>query len=507
MSYINAITAAGYVPLCVYLSLYPFLFSWLLAVCRRRLPRVPIALAFPILWVFVELLRCEIVLNGYPWFQLAQPLIESPGLAAPARIGGEYLVSFMVAWVAGAFLDVVASRPRWRRGAVFFAVALLAFGSAAFSRPHVGDRTMNAGLIQTNLPQSNKIGWTIEERVRDMARWTELTRRAAAATPRPQVIVWPETMFPGFFLDADAVRTLRDNGIGLPIRRADGAPDRVVLAGFADQLLGLSLELDVPMLVGGIGVEGLRVSRRDGGGVGLEFDARHNSVFFLEHGRIAAPRYDKMALTPMGEYMPVVGRWKWLQDRLLAFGGNGMAFDLRAGTDPTVFEVTTGHGPVRIVTPICFETTWATQCQLLVGAGGSRRADVLACLTNDGWFADSDRGREQHLQAARWRCLELGTPMIRAANTGISAAIDQDGRVLKQGVDGQARTTDIDGVLSVSVPIPSGETTYLRHGDQFRGPALAAGSLLAAAGVLSNLVAWRRKRAGGGDVPRPEIKR
>src|SRR5262249_15907061 len=95
LDFVRDITAAGYVPLCAYLALFPFLFSWVVAVVRRRVPRVPLVLSFPVLWAFVELLRCEVVLNGYPWFQLAQGLIEAPVLASPARFGGEYLVSFL----------------------------------------------------------------------------------------------------------------------------------------------------------------------------------------------------------------------------------------------------------------------------------------------------------------------------------------------------------------------------------------------------------------------------
>jgi apolipoprotein N-acyltransferase len=68
-------------------------------------------------------------------------------------------------------------------------------------------------------------------------------------------------------------------------------------------------------------------------------------------------------------------------------------------------------------------------CRRLVFDGDERRADLLVNLTNDGWFARSIGGRENHLLAARWRCVELRTPMIRAANTGISAMIDTDARV------------------------------------------------------------------------------
>jgi len=499
LTYINAMTSAGYVPLCVYLSLYTFLFSWLLAVCRRALPRVPLVISFPVLWVFVELLRCEIVLGGYPWMQIAQPLVEAPFLATPARLGGMYLVSFLVAGVAGAIVDVIGSRPCWRRGVASFALIVLAFAVLSPPSGRAGSVAMTAGLVQTNLPQNNKIGWTIDERLRDMARWSSLTRQAAAASPSPQLIVWPETMFPGYFLDDEAVRTLRRDGINQPRRLPDGSETRVYLTDFADNLMGLSLDLGVPLIVGAIGVDGLRY---DGGagGSGLKFDARFNSAFMVDQGHVVG-RYDKVALTPMGEYMPLIGRWKWLQDRLLALGGRGMRFDLRAGTEPVVFDIDTERRGVRVVTPICFETAWATQCRDLVGREGKRRADVMVCLTNDGWFSDSDRGREQHLQTARWRCVELGTPMIRAANTGISAAINADGVVLKRGVDGGERATDIDGVLSVSVPIPTGETTYLRYGDLFRWPALVAGSGLALAGTLANVRAWARRRRAGSTLP------
>jgi apolipoprotein N-acyltransferase len=150
---------------------------------------------------------------------------------------------------------------------------------------------------------------------------------------------------------------------------------------------------------------------------------------------------------------------------------------------------------VRVVTPICFETTWGTHCRELVGAGGARRADVLVCLTNDGWFADSDHGREHHLQAARWRCLELATPMLRSANTGVSAAIDADGRVLARGVDGDGAGRRVDGVLSALVPLPTGTTFYLRHGDLFRWPAMAVGAMLVGFTLIASVRAARRRTA------------
>ncbi len=92
-----------------------------------------------------------------------------------------------------------------------------------------------------------------------------------------------------------------------------------------------------------------------------------------------------------------------------------------------------------MATPVCFESTQSRIVSRIVASSDGTNLMVLA--TNDGWFGAADRGREMHL-APRWRCLELGLPMVRSANTGISAVIDHKGRVL-----GRVEP-DTSGVLS-----------------------------------------------------------
>jgi apolipoprotein N-acyltransferase len=247
------------------------------------------------------------------------------------------------------------------------------------------------------------------------------------------------------------------------------------------------------MLVGAIGRAGFTV--REGPQGGIQFDQRQkfNSVYLINDGRVQPERYDKVRLTPFGETMPYVRLWPWLQDRMLQFGANGMKFDLDFGRQMTVFNVPAASlgRHVRVVTPICFEITIANHVRALAFEHGQRRADVIASITNDGWFGGWDVAREQHLQAARWRALELATPVVRAANTGVSALIDPRGRVLARGIENDPHGSQVGGILVGEVPLGTRTTLYARVGDLL--PWTALGSAFVA--LLASLV--RRNAAVG----------
>ena len=129
----------------------------------------------------------------------------------------------------------------------------------------------------------------------------------------------------------------------------------------------------------------------------------------------------------------------------------------------------------------------------MIAEGGIRRAEVLVNLTNDGWFGDSDMTREQHLQIARWRARELATPVIRAANTGISAAIDARARLIGKPDDpGKVVAAPRQEGRLIREVIPAqGLTIYARVGDVFTWSALAAAVVLTAAAL------WRRAQPAG----------
>jgi len=134
--------------------------------------------------------------------------------------------------------------------------------------------------------------------------------------------------------------------------------------------------------------------------------------------------------------------------------------------DQAPFEV----GGARIAVNICYEDAFGAELR-----AGAREATLLVNVTNDAWYGRSIAAR-QHNQIAAMRALELGRPMLRATNTGITAAIGHDGRVLDE------LPWFTVGILEVEVTGRSGATPYLRFGDAL---PLAASALVLAMAVAA----------------------
>ena len=168
----------------------------------------------------------------------------------------------------------------------------------------------------------------------------------------------------------------------------------------------------------------------------LENSTRFNSsVLVRPNGE--TERYDKIFLTPFGETIPYVDKVPFLRNWFRDNFGAAMLFNLEVGETPKRFSVQ-GEGFaknsvefINIATPICFEDTVPFVVRRLVFENGERRAGFLINLSNDGWFGNNNSARLQHIREARMRCVENMTPMIRAANTGLSCLIDSKGRVRK----------------------------------------------------------------------------
>jgi apolipoprotein N-acyltransferase len=199
---------------------------------------------------------------------------------------------------------------------------------------------------------------------------------------------------------------------------------------------------------------------------------------------------------PFGEEIPHVWRWPAIQQWVLNLGAAGMAFDLTRGTRAHGLDLPirrsdfTGEA-VTIATPICCEATRSALCRRLVRADGTgKRALVMLSFSNDGWFGWWDAGRKQHLLDARWRCVELGLPMVRCVNTGISCQIDPSGRIVTDQLVGKTGPSERqEGVLVATVPIDPAHspTTFERLG-------LVPAYTITALGVVGTVVLWRRSR-------------
>lgn len=483
--WIKDVSALGLAPLVIVLSAFTFLFVWVAARLIKRFGRQ--ALLLPLAWVGVEFFRGDIFGGGYPWYQLAHPLIQSPlsVLAMPAAWGGVYLVSFLCALYAALLLITVTApthSERKRTGliaAIVFA-SWVVVGLGLIAPEPDASRYFRFAAIQPDVPQDNREMWTVRQRYRD---WLTLRDLTIASTRDPQspnpldAIIWPEGFVPGWTLDPASLATERRENLywSMTLKEPDdapgltGVPSSISATYVVDEMLLLQRTLGIPMVVGSTAFDNLRIVDTDDG-IEYQRDAMYNSAFVIDHGHPQPIWYDKLHLTPFGEVMPLISRFDWLEERLLAFGAHGMEFALSPGREARVLTVPlsrpAGPDEAKLATPICFEATIASVCRRLVFKRGQRRAGVMINMTNDGWFGNWDPGREAHLQLARWRCIELNTPMIRCANTGFSCLIDHRGQIINRSIT-PLGDDPREGYLIDQIPLGSGTTVYARVGDLF----------------------------------------
>jgi apolipoprotein N-acyltransferase len=469
------VTAAGYVLLAFYMSGYAVAFIWLVRSISRSFAW-PAAMVAPVIWVGLECARGELLFYGYPWFLIAHPLGAWPIVMQSADLFGVYFVSFLVVMVGGLSVDLVRGLSR---RALIAAVAVtlgVQVANLLYGVLRVAGDAAEGPLalaIQTNLPQDNKLSWSPAQQLNDVRTFVDLTLEAAAAAPvRPDFVVWPETMLPGFGLEPDAIRRSVQRGLVEP----------EVFARTAEQLAAL---LGAPLLVGSPAYVGMRVE--DGQWV---WDKAYNSVYLVD-GAPPYQRYDKSFLMPFGETMPYISSWPWLERRLLAIGAGGMSFDLEVNPVTTRLEIPWRNRTVVLATAICFENAMGRVCRRLVYERGRKLADVLVNVSNEGWFGRNDSGRSQHLQIARFRCVENRVPMIRSVNTGVSVAIDSSGRFIGPASvsgEGVAVPSHEAGWVLAELPLDHRSTLYGRLGDTF-----AWTCLLATAGLWSAAMIARRR--------------
>jgi len=446
-----------------------------LAVVQRRF-RGAMTLTLPLFWCAQEIIRSVWPVGGFAWFTLASSQAawlpgQRPGyLVQSADLFGWVTVSFLVAMTSGLLVDLIARpltkrrstgalRPR-RTVMAALLVWLCCFGSAMVygyfrvantpTADTPGARTITLGIVQTNVPQSNKQQGTSEElylrKQKDFERMLELSIASAGEDPHPDLIIWPETMIT-YPINDEAYQLALD-GRYIESYANEIRYYRQTVQAHADEA-GI-------MLIVGSQVSGMPTHERS-----------MNSALLVTPGGHTLERYSKMHLVPMGEYIPGPG---WLRDLFFKYlSPYDYDYTVEPGERVVIFTIPQPPRPedvlvdtsVRFATPICYEDVVATQCRTMVyGNNGVKRADLLVNLTNDGWYPGSHQGY-QHLQIAALRCIENRVPMARSVNTGVSGLIDSAGRVQALvTVDG--RMQEVDGYMNVRAVLDPRSTLYGR---------------------------------------------
>jgi apolipoprotein N-acyltransferase len=185
--------------------------------------------------------------------------------------------------------------------------------------------------------------------------------------------------------------------------------------------------------------------------------ADYNAALLVSNEGRNVQVYRKLHLVPFGEYVP--GRNTVpLVARIV---GDQVPADFTPGKEPVVFRLTTDE--VKVAPLICFEDTLGELTRQFVLRG----ANLLANVTNDGWFLRT-AASQQHLENAIFRCIETRRPMARAANTGLTCFVDRFGRVTQVLLDAKG-SQFTEGVLSGTIAVPTDGrlTFYVRHGELF----------------------------------------
>jgi apolipoprotein N-acyltransferase len=469
-SWVIDVTLPGYFAFSLYLAVFCSVQALCLrALCRGTL-RLPLSLSVPLVLVGFDWVRGGVIFDGYPWYLWGQPLIECPPLAGLAMLGGVAVPEFIALAASGLVAELLLGlfsaeyRPRLAARSSPGVLILLSGGVMMLLQPgsDVGTaETRSILMVQTNLPTSNKIRWGEEAKRRDVRSFMELSsegvRLARESGAAPDLVVWPETMLPSVGFEYGDI--------------------------FTRSIEQLVDELDVPFLVGTGSYPDLRVNEAGE----AEWDREYNSAYLVTPSGAPYTRVDKVFLTPFGETMPYISNWAWLETQLLAFGAEGMAFQLDAGATsvrPEFVPRTPGDAPVHFAVPICFEDTMPEVVRAMVWSDGARVANILINISNDGWFGTNDAGRAMHTLCARWRAIENDLWVVRVANTGESVVIDPEGSI----ADRLATGTRTSGTRLVEVGVSrSGPTAFARLGETF-------GLLCGLAMCMALVVEWVSRR-------------
>ena len=381
---------------CGGLALLHALFAWIYARFLRDL-MAGMLVGFPALWVLFEWLRSWL-LTGFPWLYIGYSTLDT-WAEGWIPVVGVFGVSLLCAFSASCFYLAYMRRHLQAYLIYTTMVASLWFigwqlQQAKWVAP-ASATALSVGIVQANIPQELK--WRREY----FEPTLDLYRSMTLPLLGKDIVLWPESAIPNYYQ--------RSQNFLLPLARR--AYDQ-----------GTALVTGIPW-------------REDGS------SAYHNSIVAMAQG---SGEYHKQRLVPFGEYVPLE---QWLRGIIAFFDLPMSAFTPgKPEQDPLIVH------DFRVAPFICYEIVYPDLVRDF-----ARRADLMITISNDSWFGASI-GPIQHLQMARMRALENGRYLIRATNNGISAIIDERGKLVVSSP--QFERINLEGEVQVML----GATPFSRIG-------------------------------------------
>jgi apolipoprotein N-acyltransferase len=418
---------------CAARALIFLLFTGIVRGIRDR-RGVPMTLLAPVVMVSCELLVPQLFPCGQWISQAWHPLIIQI-----AELTGPLGVTALLMLINGAIYDL-ALNPRAARypasaAAALFAAALI-FGTVRMRQMDdivAQAPRLKVGLVQPNFAYTVDDEFSRDEAIRQLTALQTQSRRLQQAGA--QLIVWSEGAYP-VTLPRDFSADFSADSLGM-IRR-----------GFS-----------VPVIIGADMYEPTRE------------DAFNSAILIDADGR-AVGHYDKVRLLAFGEYIPGIETFPWLRKFLPEGTGR-----FTAGKGPSLLTLQEPGGPEWKLGPvICYEDI----LQGFLRGVGQLHPNLLVNLTSDSWFG-ADTEPWEHLALAVFASVELRVSMVRAVNSGVSALIDPNGRLVQKTYadDPYRNPRAADGIVVSAPRMPAGNTVYAAVGNLFAYLCIAATLILA----------------------------
>jgi apolipoprotein N-acyltransferase len=443
LSWVGDISIAGLPPLAVYSAAYSAVGGLLIRWWYRGSKHLPLSVAVGVIGLSLEYIRAEVLFDAWPFYLAGHPLWGSQ-LAMLASWGGVWACSLLIFACGGAFAGVLLGHA-WRVVAWSLIFPAVLIGVALLSPTPIptGHDPLRVLVVQTNLPQDNKMGWPLDRQQSDIESFLALTASGLAEGSAADLVVWPETMVPGLGFDRPTMAFLDSFG-----------PQADDIARLPRVLIQSAEASGTNWLVGAPTWSGVTLEDSV-----LTAAHRFNSAVLIGPDG-SLQRYDKTFLTPFGETMPYVRSWPWLESLVMDFGARGMRFDLDVGSTWQPLTLSTdAAGQWQLATPICFEAAVPSVTRTLCVEAGRTLVDAMINISNDGWFGASDAGRATHAVAAAFRAVEMGRPLVRVANTGVSGLFLPDASSVGSLPPREA------GTLLMNMPRYDGQTLYASWGN------------------------------------------